>query len=199
MRKNISNEKSARENETEHGFVLLFAVIAMTIVLAITVGILNIAYKEVALATPAKDSHLAFYAADSGVECGLYYDLTAPSSLAFETNQPASVACDGSNQIGVTPVNPQAGEYDYDFLDSAYSQPGTFQVNDPVTNDNYCVKLSVRKHAPTGKYFPSPNNTIEELETYIDSYGYNVPCNAINTGQRVIQRFISAHYVENVP
>lgn len=56
------------------GFVLLFAVMLSSIILAITLGIANIALKEVKFSISAKDANDAFFAADAGEEQALYND-----------------------------------------------------------------------------------------------------------------------------
>lgn len=64
-------------NKLQHnnGYTLLFAVLVSALVLAIGISILTIAKKEFLLATSARDSSLAFYAADSGIECAAYGEL----------------------------------------------------------------------------------------------------------------------------
>ncbi|MDP3962576.1 MAG: hypothetical protein Q8Q03_01800 [bacterium] len=56
----------------DRGYTLLFAVLVSALVLAIGISILAIAKKEFLLATSARDSSSAFYAADSGIECAAY-------------------------------------------------------------------------------------------------------------------------------
>jgi Tfp pilus assembly protein PilE len=58
----------------QSGFVAIFAVLIATIILAITLGVANVSYKEVILASSAKEANFAFYAADTGLECALYGD-----------------------------------------------------------------------------------------------------------------------------
>jgi Tfp pilus assembly protein PilE len=56
------------------GFTLILAVILTSVVLAVSLALLDIAYKQVILASTARQSQYAFYAADSALECALYYD-----------------------------------------------------------------------------------------------------------------------------
>ncbi len=70
-------------NKNEKGFALLFAVVLSAILLAIALGVSNIAYREAAFTTSAKDSNDAFYAADTAAECALFYDNSAMSQNAF--------------------------------------------------------------------------------------------------------------------
>jgi hypothetical protein len=61
------------EKKSQKGFVILFAVLISAIILLIGTGILGITVKETILASTARESQLAINAADTGVECMLYY------------------------------------------------------------------------------------------------------------------------------
>jgi hypothetical protein len=54
------------------GFVILFAVTLSAILLAIALGVANIAFKEAKFGTSAKDTNNAFLAADTGAESALF-------------------------------------------------------------------------------------------------------------------------------
>jgi len=62
----------------KNGFVLLFAVLTSSILLAIGLGIFSIAYKELLLSSSDRESQIAFYAADSAAECAVYWDAVHP-------------------------------------------------------------------------------------------------------------------------
>ncbi|MFA7193507.1 MAG: hypothetical protein WC087_01155 [Candidatus Paceibacterota bacterium] len=59
----------------EKGFALLFAVLVSVMVLAVGASIINIALKQVILSGAGRESQFAFYAANTGMECALYWDL----------------------------------------------------------------------------------------------------------------------------
>src|SRR3989344_5447846 len=100
------------------GFTLFFAVLIASLLLAIGLAIFNITIKELVLSSSVRDSEFAFYAADSGVECALYWDRTQG---AFSTTAPQSqIVCNGAG-IHVTTVG-----LNHSFL---------LDVN---PNDNYC-------------------------------------------------------------
>lgn len=84
-----------------NGFTLLFAVLASSLLLAVGLAIFNVALKESILSSAAKDSQLAFYAADTGVECALYWDLRPnPPGSAFDpTAVSSSITCAGNPPI----------------------------------------------------------------------------------------------------
>lgn len=56
----------------QKGFVILFTILISTIILMIGLGIFSIATRETVLSSTAREAQYAFYAADTGVECGLY-------------------------------------------------------------------------------------------------------------------------------
>ncbi len=103
------------------GFTLFYAMLISSLLLAIGIAIFNITFKELTLSSGARESANAFYAADTGLECALYWDLkhaalSAPAfgfygdSLAsgltgywrFEDNTGSLIALDssGSGNVG---------------------------------------------------------------------------------------------------
>ncbi len=63
------------------GFVLLFAVTISAILLAIALGVSDIALKEIKFSTSARDTNEAFFAADTGIECALFNDKSTSNSF----------------------------------------------------------------------------------------------------------------------
>lgn len=61
-------------NKQQSGFAMLFTVLIISLILSIAVSISNITLKQAVLSNLAKDSGIAFYQADAGVECGMYQD-----------------------------------------------------------------------------------------------------------------------------
>jgi Tfp pilus assembly protein PilX len=77
----------------QKGFVLLFSVLVSSLVLSVGISIISIALKQVVLSGSGRDSQFAFYTANTGAECALYWDLSGDI-----TNKPVFAT---SNQ-GVT-------------------------------------------------------------------------------------------------
>ncbi len=81
---------------TSHkGFTLLIAVVLSSVALAIGVALLDIAYKQVILAASARQSQIAFYNADTALECALYHDQQF-NAFAYLTPA-ASISCGGTS------------------------------------------------------------------------------------------------------
>jgi len=117
--------------QKNRGFVILFSVTVSGILLAIALGVLNVAFKEVRFSTSAKDANDAFFAADTGAECALKYDKFASSLNAFTGT--ATMNCGNSNRV-VTPLTASS----WSFIVSAIG-----------TSGEACAKVSVTKSGNT--------------------------------------------------
>lgn len=76
------------------GFTLLIAVILASVAVSLGLALLDITYKQIILASTAKQSHTAFYAADSVLECVLYLD---QKLAAFSHGTPRDISSDSCN------------------------------------------------------------------------------------------------------
>lgn len=59
----------------KRGAVLLIAILMSSVALAVGIGVYNRTYKELLFASFWEQTQKAFAAADSGLECALYYEL----------------------------------------------------------------------------------------------------------------------------
>jgi hypothetical protein len=84
-------------------FALLYAILISSILLSISIGVANIAYKELQFGTQADQSDNAFYAADIGAECALYYDKSSGSAFGGTLQPPYSCA---GNTIAINGASP---------------------------------------------------------------------------------------------
>jgi hypothetical protein len=58
----------------EQGFALFYVIIMISIISTIAFGLASITYKQKFLSSLSYDSQAAFYAADAGMECALFYN-----------------------------------------------------------------------------------------------------------------------------
>ncbi len=86
------------------GIALLFSVLLSSIILSITIGVTNIAFKEIQFGTSAKSTNEAFFAADSGIECALFNDKS--SSNVFVATSPDPINCSVGTVTVVSAVYP---------------------------------------------------------------------------------------------
>ena len=157
------------------GFTLLLAAIISSIVLSLGVSIYQIVSKELALSSLGRDSQLAFYAADTGAECALFWDVRFGY---FATSAPATVVapdprCDGQS-VAVPDASRPAGPVYYPYTLSFTFAPG-----------GYCTDVRVTKT------FDVPSNT---LSTTIHADGLSTDCASRSTNTHTLQRSVELHY-----
>lgn len=156
------------------GITLLLAMLISSTASLLGLGIFMIVYGELGISGSSKASQIAFYAADSGLECSLYYDVIEKTVLATSTYPyssfpvPFSINCNGSNTTGgYTSIGPNDGTHG-----------GIFKFNFTVMPGS-CATVTVLKTSAG--------------QTIIDSFGETVPdCTVSNS--RVIQRGLEVVY-----
>ena len=165
------------------GIALLMAVLVSGIFFVISAAIFKIALVELLLSSSGRDSQSAFYAADTGAECGIYWQrkftptATDPSTSAFSTDDSlgqsnaeqlydgavSMIECGGapvtdfcvSTRSGCSSVAPSSGD-------------SYFKVDQDLNGYPLCVEVYVHNE-------PAVAPTV----TTITSRGYNT-CNTDN-------------------
>ena len=95
--------------------------------LLVAAGIVSLALKQALISASGRESQLAFYAADTGLECALYWDVQNPSgNSAFFTSTGSQINC--NNQM----------------MTVGGSAQSTFTLN--LSPDPYCVIVTVTKN-----------------------------------------------------
>lgn len=153
MRNNILKLRS--ENR-RGGFALLIALLVITILLTVGMGIADTVRKETRISMTGRESQIAFYAADAGIECAYFWDMVHPDleeSAFASIASPQVINCNGGDIYPGT----DGGKIWFD-LNLGDKDPG-----DP------CVRVYVQK---TG------NITTFEARGYNVGYnlGYSVDC-----------------------
>jgi hypothetical protein len=64
-----------KNKENNKGFVLMIALVLISIVLVVGLGVYDIILREIIISIAGRESQKSFYAADSGIECALYWDV----------------------------------------------------------------------------------------------------------------------------
>lgn len=78
----MKKEKQKKEL-SDRGFALFYVVIMISIISTIAFGLASVTYKQKFLSSLAYDSQAAFYTADAGMECALFYN----TSIFAQSNQ----------------------------------------------------------------------------------------------------------------
>lgn len=171
------------------GYILLITVLVASIILVMALGMANTAYREATFGIQAKESHIAFFAADTGLECALAADRTATSAFL---NPEATIHCAEAsiNTIGENGGDGIERVYDFDIAD----EDGA--VNLP---NGGCAKITVRKNT-----LLDPDNNFRG--TIIESKGYNLSCeetsqilfNGTANSRLLVERALRATYYTTV-
>lgn len=137
-----------KNNKLNKGFTLLLSILVVSVILSVGLGIFDIMTKELKLSGVGRESQIAFYAADAGIECFFYWEIKHPgladSAFAYYDNNPPAIQCAGNN-----------------FNIPAQSNgPYSFNVN---LGNNSCAKIKVTKSG---------------LTTTVESRGYNTACDS---------------------
>lgn len=156
----------------EGGFVIFIALITSTLILAISIGVLSISLKDYIFSGYTISSTQAFYAADSGLDCAVYYltkvglfpvpDATNPVS-SFSASEKADYASqikcggeDAANNLDV--VSSQSG--------NRISYTTTFKLK-----QNLCAEITVINSLDTNG---TPANDADDKEwTIVRSRGWS--------------------------
>ena len=184
----------------EKGISIIYAMLVSSVVLAVGTAVASIAAREVTLSSFSRESQAAYFAADAGINCALWYDLKAPGLLlgAFSTStadgqfveSPArTMSCNGQTfNVGGTvssdvsgtnySITPQPSTFTLCFNDSAGTTMGApFQPS-------YSAVVTVSKAEvddpvvndsdapPTGCGVVN-GGCDNYIETMIESRGYN--------------------------
>jgi hypothetical protein len=148
-------------------FTLLIAVLVAGIMLALAFAIYNIVSKELVLSSSGRESQFALYAADSGIECALYWDYQE-NAFASTTDPSGTLAC-GENVTTYT--------RDYEVSTKTTTTRFDFLLEGDTTGP--CTRVTVTR--------------VDEprTRTTILSEGFNT---CVVTNPRRIQRSIQVQY-----
>lgn len=145
-----------KDIKKQKGYILLFTILIVSLILAMALGISNVVTKEVVLTRATRGSHTSLFSADAGGECALYHYNATPN--AFQSLL-GSVDCLGQ-MLNVSLVP--------NYLGSG----SLFKLDDMNTN-NGCAKVTVlvKEDHPDGQ----PNH----YRDLIRSKGYNMTCSEL--------------------
>lgn len=167
------------------GFTMFFAVLVATLALSVGLAIYSLTAREIELSSVTSQSLYAVYAADTGIECALYFDAKygcqsdgtgcrsafATSTASALTVPNANLFCE-SQDITATRVYPPPTN------PSANAATTTFSIQ--FTGQPYCALVSVSKFIDQAGV----------PRTVILSYGYNTCASS----QARVERELQASY-----
>ncbi len=179
------------KHRSERGYVILFTVLICSIILAMALGIANVAYREDTFTIDARDSHYALFAADSAAECALHY-LLLPTGSPFVDSitgdwvDPVTITCGEENGAPISLRATNQG--------SPTSPDYIFDVNADTLNPAGVV-------LPKGCGIPRVVEVSENNQNYIkvQGIGYNFDCTTFfgfgtNLPAKLVQRAIEYNF-----
>ena len=171
---------------TNRGFTLFIAVIVSSLFLAIGFSLASLSVKQQIISSIGKESQFAFYAADTGIECALYWDFKlGGENNAFATSTdstdpnpplPTDLPCNNQNIAATWSIEHLTDRatttFAFNFLDP-----------DPTKSNPYCAVVKVGKNG---------------LVTTIESRGYNNASvsgsSCLSSNPRTVERAVRVSY-----
>jgi Tfp pilus assembly protein PilX len=185
----ITNPYPAKEH-SEQGFALLMTLIVVTVVISIGLSVLDLSIKQVRLSTNARDSEVAFQAANAGMECARYTRRILSSSM--ENGTAISPSCFPGGSLSsnavteiVSNVTGDGDVYKYDYsltwggTATRCSQVTTLVASSSVSGAGLVIggMTNLVPGYPSGA---SKTCAAGERCTVISVRGYNKPCNSVS-------------------
>jgi hypothetical protein len=159
---------------THTAFTLLIASLIGSILLSLAIFMITVAQKEVLLSTLGRDSQYAFYAADAGAECALYWDFRG----GFDPDTPTHIPACSGQVVGENISGLSADATDLVTGGQGYGVPSRIQFEQA----HRCSIVNVTK-----------TQVGTAVKTRIDSRGYNLPCSN-TTSPRRLERAVEMQY-----
>lgn len=173
------------------GYTMLFAVLVSTVLLSIGIFILNVSKKEVILSAIGRESAIAFYAADGGVECAHYHNKANPSFFNVASNGSTvsgTISCGGSTitvpsttAVPFSGILPATHQSSVTFLVGGLNTPASCAEVRVITNYKYAEAVPP---GPEGNP-PGSDASYAFVKTTIESRGYNT---CVTTDPRRVER-----------
>jgi len=164
----FSKQKNIQDTR---GIAIYISVVVTAALVLVSFSVISLAIKQIGTSGAGRDSQGAFYVADSGVECAIYWDFKNPlGSSAFATSTTGLINCNSDvNNPGNAGISVGGG---------GANATSTFSLT--FLPETYCVNVTVVKSYVAG--IP---------KTKIESRGYN-SCSVTN--ERRVERAILVNY-----
>lgn len=185
-------EINKQQNNSQSGFALLMSLIVVGVILSIGLSVLELSIKQIKLATNARDSEIAFHAANAGMECSRYWRRI--NALEMETGQSVTPVCFGSaanpstipapSPVPGTVGNGEAFQYDYEFTWGTGLNTRCTEITTLVASSTLPgAGLTINNMDTIIPGYPGGNSKFCEAGTrctVISVRGYNRPCSAVS-------------------
>lgn len=178
----------AIKHQKNDGFALLITLIVVSVVVAIGLSVLDLSIKQVRLSTNAKDSEIAFHAANAGMECARF--VHRANADAMEIGDSITPSCFGETPITNTrsdvaadPGNGEAFLYQYSFTWGSPDQRCTQITALVASSTSSGSGLTITGMSALVPGYPDSSSKVcaaGERCTVLSVRGYNKPCSSIS-------------------
>lgn len=118
-----------KKDKKQKGFTLLYSVLISSIVLAASLSIINIALKQHKLSALSRESQVAFYAANTGIDCAIYW----------EAKKRAVTDAGGANEVELFPRVSDNEDYDDPLNNGDNDDGGVIRTDDDSDTEIHCL------------------------------------------------------------
>jgi Tfp pilus assembly protein PilE len=178
------------------GFTLLFASLIVSLILSISLAIAHISLSQIILSSAGKESQKAFYNADSGLECAMYYEYNvqradgtpyfATSSISNPSG--STLNCAGNDAVLISTTRPSN--------DPSATTTTSFSINPPTFSSPTFGSWTCLVDEPSFevKVSKTPNVTYPgAVNVLIEARGYNT-CD--DTNLKRVERGLYTRFVD---
>jgi len=152
----------------QSGYAILFAVVIVSVISIIAVGLSNTTFKQLILSSVARDSQTSFFESDTATECALYAD--AVENLTYGSPSPWQCGVDRNGRNYSLELGPLS------------TGGNGYEANPSAPDASPCFEFSVENIIPINPGDPS---------TKVRGRGYN-SCD--KTSPRTVEREIQVTY-----
>ena len=190
----------AMKYKKNRGFTIFFAVLVATLALSVGLVIYDLLLRSLSLSQIATQSQYAIYAADTGAECALYWDLKYTDLVpgdadgsAFATSSDYTTGGTGAGQaIVCNSQNIDAASAISGFQNTISNANIGWDIAAPsatLATTTFWISLGTTAAAPCAKVEVGKAGVVSQ--TTIVSHGYNT-CSAANTLR--LERTLQVNY-----
>ena len=114
-----------KNHKLKHGFALLLSIFVINVVLLVSLGVSGVVINEFKLSGVGRESQIAFYAADAGIECFFYWEIKHPglADSAFGYYEtPPTIKCAGNSFIIPADSDGPYGPYNLNLSNNSCAQ-----------------------------------------------------------------------------
>lgn len=174
----MNNKNNKNKIDGSGGFILLIALLVSSIMLTAGLGISRVIIRQIYMASVQRDSQIALFAADSGIECARYLETKSQDPLGGDLP---------------TKCNGQPLKYRFssgtELNDLLYSGLlGSSQPNGDANNIFFAINFGDAGD-DNFKSCAVINWILSSKGLEISSSGYNAPCDkGVPSGGRIVER-----------